>query len=70
MSNGWFKPNDLFFGGLPVGRCFFDGSLPVQTRGPGAVQFVGIGLPEEGTTTMGDGKLSTEVAISLNETGT
>jgi hypothetical protein len=48
----------------------FFGSLLIQAHGPGAVQFVGLCLPEENTAMMGDRKLSTEAAISLNETGT
>ena len=51
-------------------EVFWDGSLLIQAHGPGAVQFVGLCLPEEKTATMGDGKLSTEAATSLNETGT
>jgi len=37
---------------------------------PGAVQFVGLGLPEKMTVTIGDRNLSTEAMISLKEAGT
>jgi len=41
-----------------------------QVHGPGAVQFMGLGLSEESAAKMGDRNLSTEAVISPKEEGT
>ncbi len=61
-------PEEVLLKHLP--DTFFDGSPPPQVHGPGAIQFVGLGLSEERAATIGDRNLFTEAMISLNEEGT
>jgi len=56
---------------LPVERnTLFNWRPPIQFHGPGAIQFVGLGLPEAMALTIGERKPSTVMATLLNEAGT
>lgn len=46
------------------------GGFRVQNHGPGAVQLVGLELPEERAEAIGDSNLSTANVTSWNATGT
>ena len=50
--------------------ALLDGSPSAQDHGPDAIQFVGLGLPEEMAATTGARNPSTAVVTFLNETGT
>ena len=48
----------------------FDGRIPAQVHGPGAIQTVGLDFPEERAATTGRRNPLTEAVISPNEAGT
>ena len=51
-------------------RNQYEGNPTAQVHGPGAVQFLGLGVPEKSAAVIGDRNLSNEAVISPKEVET